>query len=199
MDDDIPLIPELKWLAETAVPDDSWAGPGPMLVNLHPWMERLHASSHRHLVIATHAAARTALVHWENMLAASPEESLEAILDGQPPTSQLAAVECWLQQPTEEHKNNAFETVDHTKQLYWFHEEYEEVWFKHPGMWAVESSEFCVSSLTGDPYSSASQATLATISVSCAINSFRTSPDDDVLEAASIVFEAIRAALEAAA
>jgi len=195
MADHNPFIPERHWLTETSTPDDLWEGPGPMLVNLHPWMERLHASSHRYLVTATHAAAHAALRYWESWLAASTEYALESILDAQPPNVQLAAVSRWLEVPTETHKKQAFATVDHTKQLHWYHEEYEETWFDEPGMWAVESSEYCALSLTGDPYSPATFADLATISVMCAVNSFRGSREDDVRDAAFIVFDAIRAAL----
>jgi hypothetical protein len=86
--------------------------------------------------------------------------------------------------------------VDRTKQLHWFHEEYRDVWFDVPGMWAVESSEYCVLSLTGEPYYDVPLAELAAISVSCALNSFRTSVDDDVRDSLAMVVDAIRRQLQ---
>ncbi|MFN3151923.1 hypothetical protein [Bremerella sp.] len=189
-------IPELSWLTETSEQDDSWYGPGPALVNLHSWMQRLFDTDHRCVVTATYAAASVSLPHWESWFESSPEFAIESIVDGQPPTVQLAAVSNWLNAPTSEYKNQAFETVDHTKQLHWFHEEYEDSWFDYPGMWSVEASDFCVLSLTGDPYSPASIVDLAIISVMCAINSFRNSIDDDIRDPAIVVLNAIRAALE---
>ena len=171
MVDDDSLIPDLDWLAASGDPDDTWHGPGPMLVNLQPWMEHLYAS--------------------DNWLARSRNIALESILDAQPPTGQLAAVRRWLDSPTDEHKMLALDTIDLTKQLHWFHEEYCDVWFDEPGMWAVESSEYCVLSLTGDPYSQDTFATFATISVSCAVNSFRTSAAD-IRDAFAVVMDAIR-------
>lgn len=195
---DEALIPELEWLATSLAPDESWLGPGPMLVNLQPWMQRLYNSGHRNLVATTYAAAKMARQHWDNWLVKSPDIALESILDNQPPTEQLATVAGWLDSPSSEHKNLALESVGHTKQLHWFHEEYEDVWFDEPGMWAVESSEYCVLSLTSDPYAPTSLATLATISVSSAINSFRTSAEDDIQDSLSVLVDAIRRQLEQA-
>ena len=178
--------------------DETWLGPSPMLVNLQPWMQQLNTSGHHNLVAATYAAAKVAHPHWDNWLKKSPEIARESILDNQPPTEQLAAVARWLDSPTSEHKKLTLGTVDHTKQLHWFHEEYKDAWFDEPGMWAVESSEYCVLSLAGDPYSSASLATLATISVCCAVNSFRISAEDDIRDSLSIVLNAIRRQLEQA-
>jgi hypothetical protein len=186
------VIPELEWLAAHRNADESWFGPGPMLVNLQPWMERLANSGHQVLVSATYAAAQTACQHWEIWLAESPDVALESILENQPPTEQLAAVARWLDSPTAENKSQAINTVDLTKQLHWFHEEYRDAWFDEPGMWAVESSEYCVLSLTGDPYSRDSLTTLATISVSCAVNSFRKSAEADIWDSLGIVIDAIR-------
>ena len=186
------VIPELDWLAAHRDADESWLGPGPMLVNLQPWMERLASTGHQVLVAATYSAAQTGCQHWENWHAKSPDVARESILEGKPPTEQLAAVARWLDSPTAENKSNAIKTVDLTKQLHWFHEEYREAWFDEPGMWAVESSEYCVLSLTGDPYSRESLATLATISVSCAVNSFRKSAGGDIRDSLGIVIDAIR-------
>lgn len=186
------LIPELDWLAASVPVDDSWLGPGPALVNLRPWMERLARSGHANLVAATYAAARLACQHWDHWLATSPDVARESILDAQPPTKQLAAVAHWLDSRTAEHKRLALDTVDHTKQLHWFNEEFSDAWFDVPGMWAVESSEYCVLSLTGDPYDDAPPAEFAAISVSCALNSFRTSADDDIRESLGMVVDAIR-------
>jgi hypothetical protein len=185
-------IPDLDWLAAHRDADESWLGPGPMLINLQPWMERLANSGHRVLVAATYAAALTTCQHWKNWLAKSPDVALESILEAQPPTVQLAAVARWLDSPTAENKSQAINTVDLTKQLHWFHEEYRDAWFEEPGMWAVESSEYCVLSLTGDPYSRESFTSLATISVSCAVNSFRKSADGDIRDSVGIVLDAIR-------
>jgi len=185
------LSPEFDWLAETGDADDSWFGPGPMLVNLQHWMDRLAATSHRHLVLATYAAAQTSHPHWDKWLADSPNIAHESILDARTPTEQLAAVAHWLDTPTEENKSDAQETVDLTKQLHWYHEEYEDVWFDEPGMWAVESAEHCVLSLTGDPYSSLTLTNLATIAVSCAVNSFRRSLGDSIRAALRSVVDAI--------
>jgi hypothetical protein len=186
------LIPEFDWLAASADVDDSWLGPGPKLVNLRPWLERLSATGHRTIVVVAHAAAKAAQQHWDAWLEESPDVAMESILDGRPPTEQLAAVSRWLNSQTAEHKSLAFDTVDHTKQLHWFHEEYCDVWFDEPGMWAIESSEYCVLSLTGDPYSEDSAATLATLSVACAVNSFRKSATHDIRGALSVVVESIR-------
>jgi len=128
------LIPDLDWLTVSADPDDSWVGPGPKLVNLRPWMDRLATIGHRTLISATYGAAETARQHWETWLMASRDIALESILDGQPPTEQLAAIRGWLHSPTDAHRNLALATVDHTKQLHWFHEEYRDVWFDEPGM-----------------------------------------------------------------
>lgn len=185
------LVPDLDWLAASCEPDESWSGPGPMLVNLQAWMERLAAAGLHHLVSATYAAASTARAHWDAWYNESPESAQESILDGQPPTEQLAAVARWLASPSDDQMALALETVDLTKQLHWFHEEYCDVWFDEPGMWAVESSEFCVLSLTRDPYSHISRATLAAISVSCATNSFRRSPEEDIRPALTTIVTAI--------
>jgi hypothetical protein len=192
MVDDDSLIPDLDWLAASCDPDDTWHGPGPMLLNLQPWMEHLYTSGHGNLVAATYAAAETARSHWDTWLARSRNVALESILDAQPPTGQLAAVRRWLDSPTDEHKTLAIDTIDLTKQLHWFDEEYGDVWFDEPGMWAVESSEYCVLSLTGAPDSQDTLATFATISVSCAVNSFRTSADDDIRNSFAVVLAAIR-------
>ena len=191
MSHDNALIPELEWLIASRDADDSWVGPGPMLVNLHPWMERLGTSGHHNLVAATYAAAETARQHWDAWLTKSPDIALESILDAQPPAGQLAAVRRWLDSPTAEHKTLALDTIDLTEQLHWFHEEYADVWFDEPGMWAVEASEHCVMSLTGDPYSQVSLATQATISVSSAINSFRRSAAYDIRDSVGIILDAI--------
>lgn len=192
------LIPDLDWLVTSADLDDSWLGPGPKLVNLRPWMDRLGAHGHRTLVAATYAAAEVARQHWDAWFMASPDIAMESIVDGQPPTEQLAAVKRWLNSPTVLHKNSAFDTVDHTNQLHWFDEEYRDVWFDEAGMWAVESSEYCVLSLTGDPYSKDSVEALATLSVACAINSFRKSAEHEIRDAVSAIAEAIRRQLEEA-
>jgi hypothetical protein len=129
---------------------------------------------------------------------ASRDIALESMLDGQPPTEQLAAVRRWLDSPTDAHKNLTFATVDHTKQLHFFHEEFCNIWFDNPGMWAVESSEYCVLTLTKDPYSRDSIESLATISVMCAINTFRKSVEHPVREALSAVTGGIQRQLEQA-
>lgn len=186
------LIPDLDWLAASGDVDDSWLGPGPNLHNLRAWMERLAGSGQPDLVAATFAAASVARLQWDDWLARSPDTARESLLESQPPSEQLAAVARWLESPTAERKALALDTVDLTKQLHWFHEEYSDVWFDEPGMWAVESSEYCVLTLAGDPYSDASPATLATISVSCAVNSLRSSDDDDIRESLRPVVDAIR-------
>lgn len=186
------LIPDLEWLAAHGGVDDSWLGPGPNLVNVRLWMERLAGGGHRNLVAATFAAASIARRQWDDWLAKRPDYARESLLEAQPPTEQLAAVARWLESPTPEHKALALDTVDLTKQLHWFHEEYSDMWFDEPGMWAVESSEYCVLTLAGDPYSDASPARLATISVSCAVNSLRSSDDDDIREPLRLVADAIR-------
>ena len=193
---DYHLMPDLDWLATACDGDKTWFGPEPILVNLRPWMERLADFGHRNLVIATHAAASAARQHWDRWLIESREVALESILESQPPEEQLAAVTRWLYSPTAENKSLAIKTVNLTKQLHWFHEEYRDAWFNEPGMWAVESSEHCVLSLTGDPYSRESFAALATIAVSCAINSFRPSAESCIRDSLSIVVEAIRRELE---
>jgi hypothetical protein len=195
-DDD--LIPALDWLAASGDVDDSWLGPGPNLTNVREWMERLAGSGHRNLVAATFAAASVARRRWDEWLARSPDTARESLLESRPPTEQLAAVARWLESPTQEHKALALDSVDLTKQLHWFHEEYSDVWFDEPGMWAVESSEHCVLTLAGDPNSDASPASLATISLSCAVNSLRSSDDDDIRESLRPVVDAIRRRLRGA-
>lgn len=190
------MIPDIDWLAVSGDADNSWYGPGPVLVNLRTWMEQLQSDGHYKLVAATYAAAKVALPHWESWLARSPDVAIESILDGQPPTSQLAAVSRWLNAPNDENKRLALETVDRTKQLHWFDEEFKDAWFQEPGMWAVESSEHCVLSLTGDPYASVSLAALATIAVSCAVNSFWGSAEQSIRDSLSTVVNAIRSELE---
>lgn len=186
------VIPEFDWLAAQRDADESWLGPGPMLVNLQPWMERLADTGHKVLVTATYAAAQTACQHWENWFAKSPDVARQSLLDARPPTEQLAAVARWLDSPTAENKSQAIETVDQTKQLHWFHEEYRDAWFDEPGIWAVESSEYCVLSMSGELYSPFSLTNLATISVSCAINSFRKSAEGDIRASLGVVIDAIR-------
>lgn len=185
------LLPDLEWLTESREVDASWPGPGPMLVNLNVWMEQLASVGPWYLVAATYAAVHQARQHWDAWLRESPEIALESLVDSQPPTRQLEAVAKWLATPSDQHKQRALDTVDLTKQLHWFHEEYGDVWFDEPGMWAAESSEFCVLSLTGDPYSSMSTSTLATISVACAINSFRRTIKDDVRQPISVILAAV--------
>ena len=186
------FIPDLDWIAVTRSVDESWLGPGPMLVNLRAWIERLARSGHKNLVAATYAAAIVAHQHWNTWLAGDPIIARQALLDSQPPTEQLEAVARWLDSPTSEHKALALATIDLTKQLHWFHEEYSDVWFEEPGMWAIESSEYCVLTLAGDPYSGLSVEEHATISVCCALNSFRKSVDDDIRDSLRIVVDAIR-------
>jgi hypothetical protein len=161
-------------------------------------MERLAGSGHRNLVGATFAAASVTRRQWDDWLSRSPDAARESLLESQTPTEQLAAVARWLESPTPEHKALALDTVDLTKQLHWFHEEYSDVWFDEPGMWAIESSEYCVLTLAGDPYSDASPASLATISVSCAVNALRSSEDDDIRESLRVVVDAIRRQLRGA-
>lgn len=191
MDHSHVVIPELDWLATSCEVDDSWLGPGPQLVNIQPWMERLVDAGHHTLVRATYAAAQAACQHWDKWMIASLDTVSDSILT-QEPLEQLAAVARWLDSPTIEQKALALKTVDHTKQLHWFHEEYDDVWFDQPGMWAIESSEYCVLSLTGDPYSPDSLAELATTAIVCAVNSFRASARDDIRVSLSIVIDAIR-------
>jgi hypothetical protein len=155
-------------------------------------MEGLANTGHEVLVAATYAAAQGACQHWENWLAKSPDVALQSILGSRPPTEQLAAVARWLDSATAGNKSQAIKTVDLTKQLHWFHQEFRDRWFYEPGMWAVESSEYCVLSLTGDPYSRFSLTNLATICVSCAVNSFRKSAEDDIRDFLGIVIDAIR-------
>jgi len=116
---------------------------------------------------------------------------MQSILDGQPPREQLGAVRRWLISPNAKYADLASATVDYTKQLHWFHEEYRDAWFNEPGMWAIESSEYCVLTLTGDPYSRESIESFATISVACAVNSFRKSAEHDIRGALKIVVDAI--------
>lgn len=104
-------IPDFNWLAKTHDADDSWLGSGPMLVNLQQWMNQLATSSHRHLVVATFAAAQTSKLYWDKWLLESPNIACESILDSQPPTKQLAAVATWLDNPTQENKSNAQQTI----------------------------------------------------------------------------------------
>jgi hypothetical protein len=174
------MIPDLDWLTATEEADESWLGPGPKLCNLRPWVDTLASHGGQTLVAATYAAAKTASLYWDEWLAADEQIAIESILDGDTPTKQLAAVRNWLTAPTDSNKATAYKTVDHTKQLHWFHEEYRDDWFDEPGMWAVESSEFCVLSLTGDPYSYHSLESHATLSILCAINALR-KPNDKVL------------------
>lgn len=196
MASDDSLVPDLDWLAASGGVDASWRGPGPNLVNIRKWMERLFVSGHRNLVAATFAAANVALRQWEDWLAIAPDTARESLLESRPPTDQLAAVARWLESPSPEHKALALNTVDLTKQLNWFHVEYRDVWFDQPGMWAIESSEHCVLTLAGDLNSGDSPESLATISVSCAINSLRTSDDDDVRKALQNVVSAIQRQLQ---
>lgn len=176
------LLPDLEWLACTTEADDSWFGPGPKLIHLQPWMDQLNATDHRQLVLVTWCAASAAAQYWDKWVAESPKFATDSLGNSQPPEKQLAAVDQWLTNPTKSDADDAVKTVDLTKQLYWFHEEYRETWFKYPGMWASESSEFCVLSLTGVPYSKCSYATYAAISVACAVNSFRSSESNGVRE-----------------
>jgi hypothetical protein len=192
MASDEGLTPDLEWLASCGGVDDSWLGPGPILVNLRVWMERLAGSSHQNLVTATFAAASVARRKWDAWLARDPKTATESLLESQSPTEQLAAVDRWLTSPTADLKAIALRTVDLTKQLHWLHDEYRDAWFEEPGMWAVESSEYCVLTLAGDPNSDASPASHATISVSCAINALRASGDDDIRESIRVVVDAIR-------
>ena len=178
-------IPDLNWLTATEDTDESWLGPGPKLCNLRPWIDALASHGKYTLVAATYAAAKAASHYWDAWLAADQQIAMESILDGDTPTKQLAAVKCWLAAPTDSNKAAAFDTVDHTKQLHWFHEEYSDVWFDEPGMWAVESSEFSVLTITGDPYSSDSLESHATLSILCAINAFRKRDDADLRTAIS--------------
>jgi len=186
------VVPEFDWLAANRDADESWLGPGPMLVNLQPWMEQLAVAGPRVLVGAMYAAAQAACRHWDAWLARSPDDARDSILEGRPPTEQLAAVAGWLTSPTETNRTRALDTVDLTKQLHWFHEEYCDRWFDEPGIWAVESSEQCVLSLTGDPYSQQSRTSLATVAVSCAVNSFRNSAKADIRDPLKIVIDSIR-------
>jgi hypothetical protein len=185
------LIPDLEWLAVAAGVDDSWLGPGPRLVNLRPWINRLYANGHRTLVAATYAAAEAACKHWDAWLIASPEIAMQSTLDGRPPPEQLAAVKRWLDAPNAKHKDLVSATVDHTKQLHWFHEEYRDVWFDEAGIWAIEASEYCALTVTGDPYRRESIESFATISIACAVNSFRKSAEHEIRSALAIVVAAI--------
>jgi len=190
------LVPELDWLTVTEDTDESWLGPGPKLCNLRRWIDTLSSHDGRTLVAATYAAAKKASQFWDAWLAADEQMAMESLLDGDTPSKQLAAVRCWLTTPTDSNKAAAYNTVDHTKQLHWFHEEYSDVWFDEPGMWAVESSEFCVLSLTGDPYSPDSLESHAALSILCAINAFRKRDDTDLRDPISRVRTAVQRQLE---
>src|SRR5215472_15597709 len=102
MDHRDALIPDVDCLATSTAVDDSWLGPGPKLVNLRPWLERLSMVGQRTLVAVTYAAAEAARQHWEAWLKKSPGIAMESILEGRPPTEQLAAVKRWLDSPTGE-------------------------------------------------------------------------------------------------
>ena len=185
------LLPNLDWLADTTETDESWPGPGPKLRHLQTWMDQLLKTDHRQLVLVTWCAATIAVQHWKNWVTESPEFATDSLCDSSPPDEQLAAVEQWMTAPTKDRSDNAIRMVDLTKQLHWFHDEFRETWFKYPGMWAAESSEFCVLSLTGDPYSKCDRASEGAISVSCAINSFRRSAGCDVREPLSQILSLV--------
>lgn len=186
------LIPELHWLSAFEDQDDSWPGPGPKLKNLSAWIDTLACNGHSTLVAAAYAAASTASRHWDLWIAADEEEAIESILDSDTPTNQLAAVSAWLTAPTEANREAALCTVDLTKQIRWFDDQFSDVWFDQPGMWAAEASENCVLSLTGDPHSSISRESFALLSILCSINAFR--DDEQGLVAGAV--ETIRTAVK---
>lgn len=101
----------------------------------------------------------------------------------------------WLISGTDEHKRLALETVDRTKQLHWFHEEYCDVWFDEPGMWAIESSEHCVLSLATGIDEDGAAKSHALLSIAFAIHSFRSAPEDSVRDAVSKVAAGVRRGL----
>ena len=179
--------PDISWLAESIAPDDDWPGPGPALPNLRSWINQVARSSHHSLVFLSSHAARCALPHWQSWHNVSPDLAIESISESQPPPDQLALVSDWLSDPSDSRIHFAHESVDHTKQLHWFHDDYADTWFNYPGMWAAESSEFCVLTLTGDRYSGCSFSELALISVACAINSFRRSESDGAKDAIRLI------------
>ena len=182
------LNPEFfDWMSVKEDADESWRGPGPKLSNLRPWVDTLVSEGRHTLVAATYAAARAACDYWEPWLAAQHQMTI----DGYTPTKQLAAVERWLSDPTDSNKATAYDTVDDTKQLSWICEEFRPVWFAEPGWWAVESSENCVLSLTGDPASAGSHGSYAALSIACAINALRKRDGDDLSVALSTVLTAI--------
>jgi len=185
------LIPEFNWLAKTHNAEEAWIGPPPALTNLPIWMNQLAAADRQYLVRATYAAAQTACIHWEQWFAKSPEFALESISNSRPPTEQLVAVSNWLACPTQENLFSAKQTVDRTKQLHWYDFEYQDIWFSEPGMWAAESAEHCVMALVGVPYDPLPTANLATLSISCAINAFRTSLTGDIQGPLRLVWQAI--------
>ena len=155
-------------------------------------MEHLAARGRRNLVAAAYAAATQARPQWEIWFATSPDYALESLLENRPPPEQLAAIARWLDDPTPEHEARALATVDLTKQFHWFHDDYADVWFTEPGMWAIEASSCCVLTLTGDPYSQVSPASFATLSISCALNAFRRSAADNIRQPLKTILDAIR-------
>lgn len=182
------LNPEFfDWMSATEYPDESWPGPGPKLSTLRTWVDTLVSDGRHTIVAATYAAAKTACDYWDTWLAAQQQ----IIHEGFTPTKHLEAVERWLSDPTDSNKASAYDTLNVYNQLSWICEEFRPVWFDKPGQWAVESSEFCVLSLTDDSISTACQSLNGTLSILCAINAFRKRDGDDLRVPLGTVLTAI--------
>ena len=177
------LYPDVHLLAQPGTkPNEDWIGPGPPLTNFTGWLEKLSGFGHVNLVKAALGASLVALPKWEEFYRKEKETALDSLLEGAPPDKQLEYVEEWIENPSDYHLSMVRSSIDETKQLYWFHEEYEDVWFDRPGMWAVEACEFCALTLVYGFedifHSGETAADQAIVCAVCSLNSMRTSAEN---------------------
>lgn len=189
------LSVDASWLSETGSDISEWVGPGPCLPNIQKWIGDITELGASCLVRVIYAAAKISLPQWDRFHAGDSEFAMESLGESQPPDAQLRAIKRWIDSPGEDLARVAFELTDPTKQLYWFHEEYEDIWFEHRGMWAVEAAEFNILTLASSlrqTRSTDSAATDALISLVCSLNSLRSTADDTFDEPVLKVLDAVK-------
>lgn len=180
------LAVDLSWLSETEE-DPDWWGFGPRLTNLEKWIRGLHKLGHEELVRACVAAVAEVLPVWTEWLEQEPAKARESCMEGEPPGVQFDAVREWLASPTMTAKKAAWATTDSSRQLYWYHSEYEDFWFEFPRMWVVEAADSCVSTLVKRGAFDPAERVLL-----CSMNVFRAAVDHPWDEPLERIISAIR-------
>jgi len=124
------------------VPSENWAGPQPELKNIEIFIKEVYQLGHKALVKAVLTAAEQTLHLWEEALKKHKEYAKESLLGGAEPNVQLSLIKQWLHQSSKENLEAVDNSIAHSKQFYWFAEEYEESWGEDRFMWTITACEF---------------------------------------------------------